>query len=151
MSYNELFMRYGGPSKEAEIKIWAHLIKPENIDELRRIAYYDKTAARLIAECQQTIDNMKEYRQALAARYSQFATMAYTLRLEIERQKRYDNKVYYYIRLIKAYEDGSEIKEIDEVYHGTERTAALNRFEQLKKERPGITATKDIAKRQWEK
>ena len=151
MEYNEMFNRYGSPSKDAEIKIWAHLMKPDSLDELRRIADYDKTAARVIAECQETIENMKLYRQSLAARYAEFSTMLYSLRLELERKKDYNGKVYYYVKLLKAYEDGTTIKEIYESYNGTERSAALKRFEQLKKERPGIEAVKNIEKGKWEK
>ena len=151
MSYNDLFTRYGNPSKEAEIKIWAHLIKPENIDELKRVEYYDKTAEQLIKNCQQMIADMQEYRQALAHRYASFVTMSYKLRLELERRKDYNGKVYYYIKLLKIHEDGTTIKEIYESYNGAERHEALKRFEELKKSRPGIEAIKNIEKSKWEK
>jgi hypothetical protein len=151
MSLEKLFTRYGSPSNEAEVCIRDHLIKPSKLDTAQRIADYDKSAADTIQCCKELIEDLSIYRQDLARRYAELETMPYKLRLELERQKRYDNKVRYYIRLIKAYEDGSEIKELDETYAGTERGEALKRFEELKKARPGIEAVKNIAKGQWEK
>ena len=151
MSYNELFTRYGSPSNEAEVHIRDYLIRPDKLDTAQRIADYDKSAAQTIERCKELIEDLVLYRQDLARRYAELETMPYTLRLELEREKRYDNKVHYYVRIIKAYEDGSEIREIDEAYAGTERHEALARFNQLKKERPGIEAVKNIEKGKWEK
>lgn len=151
MRYNEMFTRYGSPSEQAEIYIRSYLTRPDKLDTAQRIADYDKSAAQTIERCKELIEDLGLYRQDLARRYAELETMPYKLRLELERQKRYDNKVRYYIRLIKAYEDGSEIKELDETYAGTERSEALKRFEELKKARPGIEAVKNIAKGQWEK
>ena len=151
MSYNELFTRYGSPSNEAEVHIRDYLIRPEKLDTAQRIKDYDKSAADTIQQCKELIEDLGLYRQDLARRYAELETMNYKLRLELERQKRYDNKVHYYVRIIKAYEDGSEIREIDEAYAGAERHEALARFNQLKKERPGIEAVKNIEKGKWEK
>ena len=151
MSYNDLFTRYGSPSNQAEITIREYLTRPDKLDTAQRIADYDKSAARTIERCKELIEDLSLYRQDLARRYAELETMSYKLRLEIERQKRYDNKVHYYVRMVKVYEDGSAIKEIDEAYAGTERHEALARFAQLKKERPGIEAVKNIEKSKWEK
>ena len=151
MSLDNFFSRYGSPSTEANFSRHYYFTRAGKIDTAQRIADADKHAAQDIKELEELIMDLKSYRQTLAARYAELETMSYKLRLEIERQKRYDNKVHYYVRLIKAYEDGSTIKQIDEAYAGTERSAALKRFEQLKKERPGIEAVKNIEKGQWEK
>lgn len=151
MRYNEMFTRYGGPSTEAEVCIRDYLIRPDKLDTTQRIKDYDKSAADTIQRCRELIEDLGQYRQALAHRYAELETMSYKLRLEIERQKRYDNKVKYYIRLVKSYEDGSEITVLNEVYQGTERSQALKRFEELKKSRPGIDAVKNIEKGYWEK
>ena len=151
MSYNELFTRYGSPSNEAEVHIRDYLIRPEKLDTAQRIADYDKSAAQTIERCKELIEDLGLYRQDLARRYAELETMPYTLRLELEREKRYENKVHYYIKLIKVYEDGTAINEISESFAGPERGAALKRFEQLKKERPGIEVVKNIEKGKWEK
>ena len=44
------------------------------------------------------IEDMSEYRQALAGRYNQLATMP-SRRLKLERYVNYDNKKLYYIRI----------------------------------------------------
>ena len=51
----------------------------------------------------------------------------------------------------KTYEDGSRVKELNEFYPGKERRKAISRFEELKKQFPGIESVVDIDKRQWEK
>ena len=45
-------------------------------------------------ECKRMIEDMSEYRQALAGRYKQFATMP-SRRLKLERYVNYDNKKLY--------------------------------------------------------
>ena len=151
MSLDNFFSRYGSPSTEANFSRHYYFTRADKIDTAQRIADADKHAAQDIKELEELIMDLKSYRQTLAARYAELETMSYKLRLEIERQKRYDNKVHYYVRLIKVYEDGSEIKQIDEAYTGTERHEALKRFEELKKSRPGIEAVKNIEKGKWEK
>mgnify|MGYP006920905113 CR=1 FL=1 len=113
MSYREaLFRRYGSPSAEGRVEIRDYLLLPEKLTE-NEIRRYDESAARTIAECEAAIEALKEYRQALAARYAQLTTAPYKLRLEIERDPHWRNQgVDYYVRIIKAYEDGTEIKEI---------------------------------------
>ena len=94
------------------------------------------------------LDDLTEYRQALAARYAALSTMPYTLRLELERIPDWGSgRVKYYVRLVKTYEDGTAVKELEEVYAGKQRREALARFEALRKERPGIEAVKDIERR----
>lgn len=149
MSYEKLFHRYGSPSKEAEIRINAYLIRPDTLTA-DRIPWNDGSAARVIAQCQATIAALTEYRQALAARYAALATAAYTDRLEIERCPGYGG-IRYYVRIVRTYEDGTTEDLLSETYPGKERRTALTRFEELRKQRPGIEAVKDIARRSWER
>lgn len=151
MGFEKLFTRYGSPSNEANIDARCFLVKPSKIDDLERIVRYDKSASDMINTCRQIIEDMQEYRQALAKRYSEFSVMPYFLRLELDRKKGYDGKVFYHVRLLKVYEDGTTTKEIDESYVGAERHEAFKRFEQLKRDRPGIVATKNIEKSKWER
>lgn len=151
MSYEKLFTRYGSPSKEAEIRITGYLQHPAKLTA-DRIPWNDKTAADIIARCESMIEYMKEYRQALATRYAQLSTAVYKLRLELKRQAGwYGRGVTYYVTIYKTFEDGTEITELSEHYPGKERHKALARYEELKKQRPGIEAVKDIEKSSWER
>lgn len=150
MSYEKLFTRFGSPSNEAEIRINGYLVRPDKLTQ-DRVKVYDESAARLIDRCEETIAALKEYRQALAARYAELDAAPYLLRLEIERKPSYNGcGVLYYVRIIKKYQDGTEVQELAEIYQGKQRREALARFEELKKQRPGIETVKDIERRSWE-
>ena len=98
------------------------------------------------------MESSKEYRKALAARYSELDAAPYSLRLELERKPSYSGSgVLYYVRIIRKYQDGTEVQELAETYQGKQRREALARFEELKKQRPGIEIMKDIEKRSWER
>lgn len=151
MSYTDLFQRYGATSKDAEIRILYYLQRPEALDTFGRIKHYDGEAAQIIAQCKKLIEDMSEYRQDLAARYNQLATMPSRRRLKIERYINYDNKKFYYIRHFTDYDDGTVVETETETFPGKERRAALARFAELKKQSPGIVAEMDIEKKSWEK
>ena len=151
MSYADLFQRYGAPSKDAEIRILYYLQRPETLDTFDRIKHYDERAAQLVSQCKTLIEYMSEYRQDLAARYNQLATMPSSRRLKIERYVNYDNKKFYYIRHFTDYDDGTSVETETETFPGKERRAALARFSELKKQYPGIVAEMDIEKKSWEK
>lgn len=151
MSYDSLFQRYGSPSTEAEIRITGYLLHPSKLTA-DRIPWNDESAARIISQCESTIAALKEYRQALAERYAALQTAAYKLRLELKREAGWRGKgVDYYVTIYKTYEDGTEVMELNEHYKGAERRQALARFEELKKQRPGIETVKDIERRSWER
>lgn len=151
MSYESLFTRYGSPSKEAEIRITGYLQHPAKLDA-ERIPWNDEQAARIISQCESTIEALKEYRQALAERYATLQTAAYSLRLELKRDPGWRGRgVDYYVTIYKTYEDGTEVLELNEHYTGKDRRTALSRFEELKKQRPGIDIVKDIEHRSWER
>lgn len=151
MSYDHLFRRYGSPSAEADIRISGYLLRPEKLTA-DKVRHYDESAARIIAECSAMIQALQEYRQDLAARYAQLATAPYRERLEIERDPHWRNQgVDYYVRIVRTYEDGTTVKELNEHYSGKERRKALARFEELKKQRPGIETVQDIQRRSWER
>lgn len=151
MSYLDLFQRYGSPSREANVQIRDYLIRPDALTA-DRIANYDKSAARTIAECRQLIDQLTEYRQALAERYAQLATAAYRDRLELRRDPGYRGKpVIYSVQIVRTYEDGTTETPLSETYTGTDRRKAFARFAALQKERPGIETIQDTDRRAWER
>lgn len=150
MSYEEvLFTRYGAPRTDSNINLRIYLIHPGTISKREDIARYDKSAARDIEALETHLAALKEYRRALAARYSQIETMAYHDELSITRRKR--NTVTYSVRITRIYEDGTEQIKLSEEFPGKERAKALKRFAEIKKSRPGIIATMDIEKGRWEK
>lgn len=152
MAYLDRFQRYGSPSDQAEIKIYSHFMRPDVLTA-DRIAWNDERAERLIAEVQGLVADLKEYRQALAARYAELATMPSKPELKLERRKdTYGNgKVFYYITITNVFEDGTTTEELRETYPGTERHQAIKRYGELLKQRPGITAEKKIEKSKWER
>lgn len=133
------------------MEIQDYLLLPDKLTE-NEVKRYDVSAARTIAECEAVILDLKDYRKDLAARYAQLTTAPYKLRLEIEWDPHWRNQgVDYYVRIVKTYEAGTEVKELNEHYTGRQRREALARFEELRKQRPGIDLVKNIAKRSWEK
>ena len=151
MSFKERLTRYGSASDEAETRICIYWNSPRKLDTADRIAYSDKSAAQHIAELQAIIADLQEYRQALAARYGQLETMPYKRELLIERHPAWGSHgTTYDLTITRTMEDGTKQDELHEHYTGKDRSAALKRFEELKKQNPGINATKDIEKRQWE-
>lgn len=151
MSCADLFMKYGLPSTEANFTKYFYYQRADKLMDRKHITEADKRAERDIKELLQLVSDLREYRQALAARYASLETMSYQLKLELERRSNYNGKKFYDVRITRTYEDGSMVKEFEESYPGTERHKALARYEELKKQRPGIDCTKDIAKKSWEK
>lgn len=150
MSYLDLFQRYGSPSREASVQIRDYLIRPDALTA-DRIASYDQSAARTIAACRQLIDQLTEYRQALAERYAQLATATYRDRLELTRDPGYRGKpVIYSVQIVRTYEDGTTETPLSETYTGADRRKAFARFAALQKERPGIETIQDTDRRAWE-
>lgn len=151
MSYLDLFQRYGNPSREAEIRLSGWLLRPDALTA-EKIACYDQSAASLIAEAQTLIDQLTEYRAALAERYAALATAAYRDRLELIRERHWrDSPVLYHVQIVRTYEDGTAETVLHETYHGQERRKAFARFAELKHQRPGIETMQDTEKRSWER
>ena len=151
MSYRNLFSRYGSPSREAEVRLSAYLVRPDVLTA-DRIKAHDESAARTIAQCQALIEQLTDYRKALAERYAALMTAAYRERLELVRDPGYRGKpVVYTVRIVRTYEDGTTEKPLEEIYTGAQRREALARFAALKRQRPGLEAVEDIAKRSWER
>lgn len=150
MSYRERveFTRGGSP---AEFRTWIYFYNAEKLNEQKKVMDADATAAREIAELEKLIDDLKEYRQALTARYSQLETMSYHDRLELQRVPNYGRGVVFYVRTRRIYEDGTETELKYQRFEGKQRREAIKYFEDLKRERPGIEAVKDIEKKSWER
>ena len=144
----ELFNHRGEYSRVHNI----HLINPNQLDTLDRIAQHDRWTADYISRLTEELENLTAYRRALADRYNELSTMPYALRLTCKRHRSYrDNKVRYTIKLTRHYQDGTENDELMETYPGTERRTALARYTELQKTHPGINCELDIEKASWER
>lgn len=145
MSYREeLFTRFGSPSKEAEVKIWGWLTAPEDSRSFDDVRREDDRAARLISECEHLITQLREYRQDLAKRYNDLATMPSKKSIELQRYKSYRGNVEFYIRHWTTYSDGTKTATETERFSGKERHLAIKRFKELQKQFPGIEAKSNI-------
>ena len=145
MSYREeLFTRYGSPSKEAEIKLFSWLNVPETCRSFDDVRRQDDKAARLISECEHLITQLREYRQDLAKRYNDLATMPSKQSIELQRYKAYQGNVTFYIRYFTTYADGTKCETGVEEYSGKDRHIAIKRFAELQKQHPGIEAKSNI-------
>lgn len=146
MSYRDWFDNYS----RGEIRLIGYFRPPEELTA-DRIPGMDRSAADLAKRAEALLENLAEYRNALAARYASLSVMPYRERLELERRPTYNGPVYYDIRIVREYEDGTKVKELSETYPGKQRREALSRFEELRRARPGIEAVQDISRRAWEK
>ena len=131
---------------------YIYQIHPNHHNTAKEVLQADQRAARDIEELQTAIDNLKEIRAALAARYNELATMLYTYTLELKRDHGYrGSNIRYIIRILKIYEDKSTAEELRETFAGKDRHKAIARYKELAKSHPGITCIMDIEKSRWER
>ena len=139
---------------DAELSHRVHIQKPDAIGSIKDVEYYNAKAAQAIAEAESLIETLKEYQQALYARYQEIYHTNFKLFLKLERNvSYYSNKKTYVITVSKRY-DGNNVADVEiirETYPGTERHKALKRYEALQKEYPNIEHEADIAKKHWER
>lgn len=151
MSYHDLLRQYGSERDDAETRIYIYAQNPRKLKTPGDIAYRDKDAAANIARLEKLIEDLKDYRQALAARYGELETMPYTRLLKLERHPHWKGHIEYIITITRTYQDKTETGELREVFPGKERKKALARYQELLKQYPGIKSEMDIEKRSWEK
>ena len=148
----ELFQRYGSPAREADIRINGYLLYPEDLDSTARVKDYDKSAARIIRELEEKIQQLKAYRIALAERYNYLATAPTVPVVRLTRRKTYEGKVFYYLEVYsRNLLDGKEVKASSTTFPGKERHKAIAAYNDYVQAHPGIAAEMDIEKRSWER
>lgn len=146
----ETYRRRWGNSDLAEIRFSITLCDPKTLETAKRIVYYDQNADDAIEQCKKAIKELEEYRQELAQRYAALETMMFCERLELIRYKAWKGAVTYHVNIIRTYEDKTEVEILKESFSGKERQKAFKRFEEIKKQRPGIKTVIDVEKRKWE-
>ena len=151
MSYENLLMRYGSVQESGETRVYIHAMHPRRLTETKDIIYRDKRAAEDIAQLERIIEDLKDYRKALAERYGELETMPYTRQLKLERYPHWKGHIEYIVTITRSYTDKTKVEELREVYPGKERKNALSRTNDLLKQYPGIPYEIDTEKKSWEK
>ena len=150
MSYRDWFKTHYGHRSDTDQSIRIYLTDPATADA-KTIVWNDTRSASYILECERMIADLKEYRQALAARYAQLETMSYKRLLKLQRVPSWRGSISYFVTITKTLEDGTKLDELRESYEGKERHKAFKRFAELQKQYPGIDAEKDVERRAWER
>lgn len=151
MSYRKYLTRYGSPSDTGEIRFSIYLTAPEKLTTPKDIVWRDKHTAEEINRLETVLEALRDYRQALAARYGELETMPYTRLLKLERHPHWKGHIEYIVTITRTYPDKTVIDELREVYPGKERKKAFERIAELLKQYPGIPYEKDIERRSWER
>jgi hypothetical protein len=149
MKLNEVFNYHN----EYELRRFIHIQKADTLDKLKSVKFYDDHTARTIAELREAIELLEEYRKTLYTRYQEIISAPFKLVLRLERTVNYDGYKNYIITLVKRFE-GAKIADEEvmrESFTGKDRSKALKRFEELKKEYPTTETETDIEKKRWEK
>lgn len=141
---------YGGEQLEAEQRVYIYVQQPKRYKTPEDIARKDADIARQIERMQRLIDDLRDYRVALAQRYAELETMPYTRVLTLKRDPSYKGRITYWVTITLRMSDGTETDELREKYAGQERAKAFARFSALQKQYPGIASVKDVARRSWE-
>lgn len=151
MSLDNRFSRYGFPSDEWNETIHIYQRRPDKLTSTKDVTYRDSNAESQIKELEAALADLKEYRRRLAARYAELVTMAYRLKVKLEREPSRGYGVKYYLTVTRIYEDGTEELESSRRFAGTERREAIKEYETLCKQHRGAEHIKDIERRSWEK
>jgi hypothetical protein len=120
---------------------------------LERLAGYDRHAQNSINYAEELIKAIKQYRLDLYNHCQTIRTAAFHLELQIRRRRGCRGGcVTYHVELLKIYEGNLSAEYlIEERFNGKERHKALERYNELKKQYPGIPVREDTAKQAWEK
>lgn len=142
---------YGDEQREAEQRVHIYVQQPQQYKMPDDIARKDADIARQIERMERLIDDLRDYRVALAQRYAELETMPYTRVLTLKRDPSYKGRITYLVTITRRMSDGTETDELREKYAGQERAKAFARFAALQKQYPGIASAKDVARRSWER
>lgn len=137
-------------------RVSAYLSNPSELDTVERCAYYDGIAARYIAEMEAEIAEMKQYRAALYERMQKLYSTPYTLKITLDREKRWNDagkRVIYHLNIWQVPIDPTMKPQLIENtnYAGTERAAAIKAYKAAVKAHPGVDCELNIEKSRWER
>ncbi len=131
----------------------AYIEDPATLGTVERCTYYDRSAARYIEALQAEIECMQEYRRQLFDRMQKLYSTPERSRVTLTREKRYDNKVKYYLQWWAVPVDPAIPPRVvkSTTYAGTERAQAIKDYRAAVKAHPGIDCEMSIAKGRWER
>ena len=141
---------YGDEQREAEQRVYIYVQQPKRYKTTEVISRKDADIARQIERMERLIDDLRDYRVALAQRYAELETMPYTRVLTLKRDPSYKGRVTSWVAITHRMPDGTETDELREKYAGQDRAKAFARFAALQKQYPGISSVKDVARRSLE-
>ena len=142
---------YGSEQETAEQRIYIYVQHPRTMETPHDVEWRDGRVAVEIKRLESMIDDLRDYRVALAQRYAELETMPYTRVLTLKRDPSYKGRITYWVTITRRMSDGTETDELREQYAGNERAKAFARFAALQKQYPGIASVKDVARRSWER
>lgn len=154
MDKSELSRHFQERREVISLDQYIRLLSPSSIQTMRQLEEWGSRTNRQIKELQAAIETLQSYDQLLYARAQELTVAPWHHEIHLTREKRYyENKVYYYLRLLKVYDTAGIDPETLEnhKYTGTERRQAIKDFESYQKSHPGIVAVKDIEKSKWER
>ena len=150
---NELFTVYGQPQKrmsEKVIRIYEQ--HPERLHTEKDILNSFEHTKQNLELLEEVILELKAYEIELTNRYNFIKTAPTRQKIKLYREKRYQEKVFYYIQFYDVnLTDGHEELTHSIKYTGKERKQAIEHFEQLKKEKSNAIFEMDIDKKSWER
>ena len=151
VSYHDLLKMYGAEQETAEQRIYIYVQQPHALKTPHDVAWRDGQVAVEIKRLESMIDDLRDYRVALAQRYAELETMPYTRVLTLKREPSYKGRITYWVTITRRMSDGTETDELREQFPGKDRAKAFARFAALQKQYPGIASVKDVARRSWER
>lgn len=125
---------------------------PETLHKVEEITRRYKIIDEDIERLEKTMLELQAYKIALTDRINYLLTVPTKEKIKLQRYKKYQGNVYYYIIFYTVnLDDGTETETDRITFNGTDRKKALEAFEKLKKERRNTDFVKDIAKPPYER
>lgn len=153
MDKQSLQVHFRNNRQELSVTRHIYLPDPNTLNTMERLSYQGAQAARYADELREMIQTMESYQSLIYDRVQALTTAPYHTEIHLRREKRFNNKVKYYLDVKKVYDtleiEPETIKR--NVYPGTGRSQAIKDFEAYQKSHPGIIALKDIEKSKWER
>lgn len=151
--FENLFKQYGSYRKEYTTKtLYLHAEHPEKMHTQDEVTKAFLKADAAIEELETYIAMYKAYKIELAKRYNYLETRPTKEKIKLQRYKKYQGNVFYYIIFyLVDLETGEEIETDRQTYKGTERKQAFTDFDKICKEHKNAVIEKDIDRKSWEK
>lgn len=151
--FEKLFTKYGSYQKtscDKRVNIWEE--HPETLYTTQDIEKRLKHSTDTIKELENALEMLKAYQCALIERYNYISTAPVKKKIRLERYKKYQGNIFYYIIFYDVnLTDGHQEETNRLTYTGKDRKTAFTEFERLCKENKNAIIEKDIEKKKWER